>query len=76
MANGRSGEQLRDRFGLHQFARLLQVVIDDRFRLYAKSVIERRQYFHGMDRLFCGAAAGLVGLAVDIAAPDPGSGDD
>ena len=46
-----SGEQVRHRLGLDQLARLVQVVVDDRVRVDADGVVDRRQQLAGMDRV-------------------------
>src|ERR1051326_5318306 len=58
----RSGEQGGHCLGFDQFAGLLEVVVNDRFRIDAESVIDRGQQFHRMDRVSRRAAASLVGL--------------
>ena len=61
-------EELGDGLGFDQFAGLVEVVVDDGFRIDPAGVVHGGQQFGGMDRIFGGAAPGLVGLAVDIAA--------
>ena len=45
-------KQRRDRLRLHQLARLVEVVVDDRLRVDADGVVDRRQEFDRMDRVF------------------------
>ncbi len=45
-----SGKQAGDRLGLHQFARLIEVVVDDGFRVDAKGVVDARQQLPGVHR--------------------------
>src|SRR3954467_10511926 len=65
-----SGEESADGLGLDQLARLLEVVIDDRRRVDAEGVVDRRQQFARVDRVFQRGRPGLIRLAVDVAALD------
>jgi hypothetical protein len=38
-------------FGFHQFARLVQVVVNQGVRSNTKRVVDRCQQLHGMDRI-------------------------
>ena len=46
------GQQPRDSLGFDQFAGLLQVVVNDRLGMNPEAVINRRQHFGRMDRIF------------------------
>src|SRR5579864_5254673 len=70
-----SREQFGVSFGFYQFARLFEVVVNNGLRVDPEGVIDGGQEFHRVDRLFGGAATGLVGLAMDIAAFDAGAGN-
>ena len=61
-------EELRHGLGLHEFAGLVEVVHHDGLRVDAEAVINRGEEFRRVDGVFHGRAAGLVGLAVDVAA--------
>src|SRR5207249_3824571 len=41
-------EQAQHRLGLHEFARLIEVIVSDRVRIDAQHVIHRRQNLHRM----------------------------
>ena len=66
----RSGEQPGDGVGLDQLAGLVEVVEDDRGRVDAEGVVDRGQQLAGVDRVGERGGAGLVRLAVDVAAAD------
>src|SRR5437016_3560863 len=44
-------EQAQDRFGLNQFARLIEVIEDHRVRINPQRMVDRGQDLHGMDRV-------------------------
>ena len=46
------GEQLGDRLGFDQLAWLVEVVVDDRLRVDAERVVNRRQQFARVYRIF------------------------
>src|SRR4051794_31802234 len=52
-ASIRSSEQGGHRLGLDQFARLVEVVVDDGVRVDAKCVIGGRNELHRMHRVLC-----------------------
>ena len=56
------------RLRLHEFARLVQVVVNDRLRGNADSVIDAGEQFGGMHGLVLRARASRVTFAVDVAA--------
>src|SRR5262249_36574459 len=62
-----------DHTPLHQLARLVQVVVDDRLRVDADRVVDSRQEIGRVDRVFQRGAGRLVALAVDEAALDAGA---
>src|SRR5215831_16272022 len=69
-------EQPRDGLALDQFARLVEVVVDDRLRVDAERVVDGRQQLGRVDGVGTGTGAGLVRLPVDVAALDAGAGED
>src|SRR6266702_3976172 len=68
-------EQRRDRFGLHEFARLVEVVEDDGVRIDPERVVHRRQNLDRVHRVFGRRRGGRVGFAVEGAPPDARAGD-
>src|SRR5205807_3734027 len=64
------------RFALDQFARLVELVVDDGAGIDADAVVDGGEELAGVDGFFDGGGGGLVGLAVDQAALDAGAGDD
>ena len=52
------------------------MVVDDRGRVDAEGVVDRGQQLAGVDGVVERGGAGLVRLAVDVAAADAGAGDD
>src|SRR3989442_14205552 len=68
-------EQRRDRFGLNEFARLVEVVIDDGVRIDPQRVVHRRQNLRRVHRVFGRRRGGRVGFAVEGAPPDACAGD-
>ena len=55
----RSRKQLRDGFGFHQLAGLVEVVVDDGFGVDAEGVVNRREQFRGVHGVALGAEAVL-----------------
>ena len=53
--NHGSGKDPRDREALHQFARLVQVVVNDRGRVDPDAVVNRREQFAGVNRVLQGS---------------------
>jgi hypothetical protein len=60
---------------LDELTRLVQVVVDDRGRIDADTVINRRQDIERMDGVLDRRRRGLVRFSVDESALDPGAGD-
>ena len=71
-----SRKQLRHRFCFDEFARLVEVVINNRLGINPEGVVHGGEQFGRVNRIFCRAAAGLVGFAVDVAAFDACAGHD
>src|SRR5688500_2966095 len=65
-------EQPRHHLRLHQLARLVEVVVDQRVRVDAEAVVDRRQHLAGVDRVLARPGGGAVRLAVDVAPLDAG----
>ena len=63
-----------NRLSLDEFSRLVQVVINQRLGINTKRMIDGRQDLARMDRIFQRRRSGLVGLAVDLASLDTGTG--
>ena len=57
---GISGEEPGHGLGLDQLAGLVQVVVDDRLRVDAEGVVDRRQQLAGMDRVVQRGRGGRV----------------
>ena len=55
-----SRKQCLDALGLDEFAGLIQVVVDDRVRIDAHGVIDRRQNLRRVDGVFQRRGTGLV----------------
>ncbi len=71
----KSGVQGGQGVGLHQLARLIEVIVDDGLRIDAEAMIDRGQQFDGMHGIFQRRRGGLVALAMHVAAFDSGSSD-
>ena len=61
---------------VHQLARLVEVVVDNRLRIDAHSVIDRGKELGGVHRIFDRSGACLFGLAVNVTTLDAGSAND
>src|SRR4051812_33672476 len=73
-AVGRSSEEPRHWFGLHQFARLIQMVQNHRVRVDPERVINCCKHLGGMHWVFGWRRTGRIGLAVERPASDAGAG--
>ncbi len=72
----RLGKQLRHGFGFDQLAGLVEVVIDDGVGVDADGVVDGGDDVDGVSGILQRGGAGGVGLAVDVAAFDAGTGED
>src|SRR5204862_1130441 len=68
-----SSKQRRNRLRLDQFARLVEVIVNDRMRINAKRVIHRRQDLNRMHRILSRRRTRRVRFPVQRAAPDAGT---
>src|SRR5437867_5997323 len=72
----RSSEQRRDGLSLDQFARLIEVVVNDSVRVDAQGMINCGQNLDRMDRVFRRRRSGGIGFAVERATPDSRAGNE
>ena len=68
-------EELVDGLGFDQFAGLIEMVVNDGFRVDAEAVVNGCEDFGGMHGVFEGCGTGFVGFAVDVTTLDTGATD-
>ena len=70
------GKKLLAMVGIHQFAGLVKVVVDDCLWVNSHRMIDRGENFGRVDGVFHRCRACLIRLAVNVAAFDTGTPDD